>query len=686
MSIKSFSLITLFIFAIIQILLTCFGITLFNVYNNSVLREKTVLEIENVFKMHSSEIIGNVLLGNDEILYAKLSEVALDDAVGIQIYFGDKLRYASNQLDPDVQTVEITKPLSLGEHEVAHMTVKKSVNGLSKKSRALLLLFSVLPVIFLIIALTLMYHWTTSTIVKPLEASILNPEIDNQLINKNSPWIPTEIKSIDRLIKKLVSDIKVKSTFQAKYDLAQQLAHDIRAPISVIQEILKDEKNINVNSSLLKSAALRMQSIARDLLLDNRLIKTTNKESSFSSAYISAKEIIDEAKIIHNNMNIRWIFSCQNKKLKFSLARVDAAQLQRIIANLINNSTEAMQNTTRREIHLSILESTISGCIAIRISDTGTGISIDDLTQIGNRGFSTKNGYNIQSGSGIGLNHAKKYIEGIGGALTVESELGLGTSVTLNLPLHDNSEFFPEEFSIKDTSLLVVIDDEDTNLSVWQKKINNMRVTGNPMTVAFHSSSDEFEKNVPYYKQYENSSLFIFNYELGPNSLNGIDLIKKYNLQDRAILNSNRQLDENFIKDLENNKISFVSKALVSEFNLTDAKSDFPVSVSAKPILSVLIDDDPLIHAMWDFWAEKNNRSLLKFKGSQDLFAAITRIDKTAEFYIDYHIAGDLLNGEEIAKHLYDHGFLNLHICTGDELAIKNKPCFIKSVRGKTIC
>jgi signal transduction histidine kinase len=116
-----------------------------------------------------------------------------------------------------------------------------------------------------------------------------------------------------------VSDIKVKSTFQAKYDLAQQLAHDIRAPISVIQEILKDEKNINVNSSLLKSAALRMQSIARDLLLDNRLIKTTNKESSFSSAYISAKEIIDEAKIIHNNMNIRWIFSCQNKKLKFSL-------------------------------------------------------------------------------------------------------------------------------------------------------------------------------------------------------------------------------------------------------------------------------------------------------------------------------------------------------------------------------
>jgi signal transduction histidine kinase len=70
------------------------------------------------------------------------------------------------------------------------------------------------------------------------------------------------------------------------------------------------------------------------------------------------------------------------------------------------------------------------GIIEIKISDTGIGIPPDKLPKLFKRGYTDK-----AKGSGYGLYIAKKHIDGLGGEIDVESEVGKGTTFTVMLPL-----------------------------------------------------------------------------------------------------------------------------------------------------------------------------------------------------------------------------------------------------------
>jgi signal transduction histidine kinase len=64
--------------------------------------------------------------------------------------------------------------------------------------------------------------------------------------------------------------------------------------------------------------------------------------------------------------------------------------------------------------------------------DDGEGISEDDLSQIFRPFFSTK-----ETGMGLGLTYCREVVEAHGGSIDVESERGVGTVVTVRLPLGD---------------------------------------------------------------------------------------------------------------------------------------------------------------------------------------------------------------------------------------------------------
>jgi signal transduction histidine kinase len=72
----------------------------------------------------------------------------------------------------------------------------------------------------------------------------------------------------------------------------------------------------------------------------------------------------------------------------------------------------------------------VAGRVAITIQDFGTGISADDMGHIFDPYFTTR-----RKGTGLGLPIAKTIIEGLGGTVTVTSQLGEGTAIRLDLPL-----------------------------------------------------------------------------------------------------------------------------------------------------------------------------------------------------------------------------------------------------------
>jgi signal transduction histidine kinase len=80
-------------------------------------------------------------------------------------------------------------------------------------------------------------------------------------------------------------------------------------------------------------------------------------------------------------------------------------------------------------LNVLLLKNEEKNGIKIRVQDTGTGISEDDLTHIFDPYFTTK-----ASGTGLGLAIAYNIIEAHDGEIKVDSRLGHGTTVTILLP------------------------------------------------------------------------------------------------------------------------------------------------------------------------------------------------------------------------------------------------------------
>ena len=96
------------------------------------------------------------------------------------------------------------------------------------------------------------------------------------------------------------------------------------------------------------------------------------------------------------------------------------------LLNLVKNGLQAIENGGTVRIEARVLKNRVE----VSISDTGAGISSDQMEKIFNYYYTTK-----EKGVGLGLPIAHRIIEAHGGQLTVESQVGSGTKVTIALPV-----------------------------------------------------------------------------------------------------------------------------------------------------------------------------------------------------------------------------------------------------------
>jgi signal transduction histidine kinase len=104
----------------------------------------------------------------------------------------------------------------------------------------------------------------------------------------------------------------------------------------------------------------------------------------------------------------------------------DACEIQELLINLVDNACNAMPQGGK----LSVMTRETASGITIRLSDTGTGISDENLKHIFSPFFSTRKG---SGGVGLGLYVSKHIVEKHGGSITVDSHPGTGTVFTITL-------------------------------------------------------------------------------------------------------------------------------------------------------------------------------------------------------------------------------------------------------------
>ena len=106
---------------------------------------------------------------------------------------------------------------------------------------------------------------------------------------------------------------------------------------------------------------------------------------------------------------------------------VDKIQIQQVLVNLIRNAIEAMQNSVRRELTVST-HSAVDDMVVIRVADTGSGIDPDVAAKLFQPFVTTK-----RQGTGIGLSISRTIIELHGGQISVEPNIGRGTTFRFTL-------------------------------------------------------------------------------------------------------------------------------------------------------------------------------------------------------------------------------------------------------------
>ncbi len=152
-------------------------------------------------------------------------------------------------------------------------------------------------------------------------------------------------------------------------------------------------------------------------------------------------------------------------------AFVDVNQLDSAILNLAINARDAMEGRGRLSIdaqnvtigagpHDNHLQIPNGDFVSIALRDTGKGISSDVLEKVFEPFFTTKP---IGQGTGLGLSQVYGFLKQTGGQITIESELGQGTTVKMYLPRAAADEAVVEQSGgkVPDGIVILTVEDDD---------------------------------------------------------------------------------------------------------------------------------------------------------------------------------------------------------------------------------
>lgn len=248
------------------------------------------------------------------------------------------------------------------------------------------------------------------------EVAFLTNEFDNLLDN------------LEESKKKVVEAEKV----EAKVQLAKEVAHNMKSPLHAIEIMLQT----------MFTTPQKVKDVLHSSVTDIRcLLEKLNEQadSMFTmQGGVASTDLVFLPKMLEDLVYQKQVeysdrggieikFNCSGDA-KDAFVRLSALELKSILSNLINNAVESYGASFGRvEVTLSAAD----GSCVISVADQGAGIPKEFLTDLGSKRITFKG----DIGRGVGLLHAFKTVESWGGKVEIESEMGKGTTIHVNIPM-----------------------------------------------------------------------------------------------------------------------------------------------------------------------------------------------------------------------------------------------------------
>lgn len=229
---------------------------------------------------------------------------------------------------------------------------------------------------------------------------------------------------------------KLKSNFLAN------MSHELRTPLIAIlgyTEILKSEvENHEWNemiSTIMQSGKRLLETL--NLILDLSKVEADKVQINYSEINITEEvnDIVNMMTPVAQKKNLTLKSVIEKETV---IAKLDKRLLHSIITNLVNNAIKYTHNGGIL-IELSIAISKGKKYAMISVIDTGIGIAKEDQETIFDEFRQVSEGYNRHfEGAGLGLTIARKFAEKMGGSISLQSEVGKGSTFTVVFPAEES--------------------------------------------------------------------------------------------------------------------------------------------------------------------------------------------------------------------------------------------------------
>lgn len=236
-----------------------------------------------------------------------------------------------------------------------------------------------------------------------------------------------------------------------KSRLYTNITHEFRTPLTVIMGMTNNIQGHAQEKSLINRNSKNLLRLINQLLDLSKLDSGTLKMDKVQGDIVNYLQYLTESFYsMAEEKKIRLTFYPEVKEL---IMDYDETKIQHIVYNLLTNAIKFTAEGGKVILHLKTLEKHGIDWLQMKVSDTGIGISEDNLSKIFDRFYQGEGSATRKEvGTGIGLALTKELVEMMGGNIAVESQLGEGTDFLILLPvLHDPETPIPDNTELTST-------------------------------------------------------------------------------------------------------------------------------------------------------------------------------------------------------------------------------------------
>lgn len=232
---------------------------------------------------------------------------------------------------------------------------------------------------------------------------------------------------------------EAESANRAKSEFLANMSHELRTPLNAIigfSQLMEQGKDIPAayreNLSIIGHSGEHLLGLINDVLEFSKI------EAGHAELKITAFNLPNLLQTIEQMLRQRA--ERKGLSLRFDVPAdlpkhilTDEAKLRQVLINLVTN---AIKYTEEGRVWVTVAhqpEAKDRSCVMFAVSDTGYGISENDLSNLFNAFTQTESGRVSREGTGLGLTLSRQFVQLMGGDIRVESKLGVGSTFSFDI-------------------------------------------------------------------------------------------------------------------------------------------------------------------------------------------------------------------------------------------------------------